>query len=285
MISIHGKWSTFTWFDVFIYDVYFLSLEFRCAMSDCSSWCSHLVCLCLCVFFFSVVVCCFSLYNYNSPTAWHYRISCYFIVNAVYISVVLIFFSSFPFSLFLLLLLLCFCFALASNISYLIILMCLIVCLKVFHPLSTGAGVRAYIQHTTQIRTYHLKVIVRFTSFFFSELERLFLKMLRRKFIHFCFGVFCWINDATYIDGTKRANLRARVHVFTVETDLSSTIIGTNHLLLVGSTTRVKYLTPDFKSCSFIYGIASDNCVFSSWDASTHSCASCCFVLYQLNVI
>lgn len=121
MISIHGKWSTFT-FDVFIYDVYSLSLPVCVCVG-------FRLCGLLIVMFTSRCYCCFSfsLYNYNSQnhnSAWHYRISCYFIV-------------SLPFFL----LHFCFLFAvvsaltLASKSLYLIILMCLIVCLKV-HRLS-----------------------------------------------------------------------------------------------------------------------------------------------------
>lgn len=143
-------------------------------------------------------------------------------------------------------------FALASNISYLIILMCLIVCLKVFHPLSTGAGARAYIFNTN---THSWKVIVRFTSFF-SELERLSLTMPRRKLYIFFRSLLCRTEMLLQI-------LMAPTQTH-VETDLSSTIMDPNHLWLcgccLGSTGGVKCLTPDFKSCSFIYGIASDNC-------------------------
>lgn len=118
MIHIHVVWRVYLWCVFFISRISLLLLP-PSPPSLSLLRCSHLVCLCV-VF----AVAAFLMYNYNSPTAWHYRISCYFIsfhcrsLARTYI------------------------FICASNISYLIILMCLIVCLKVFHPLSTGTNAR-----------------------------------------------------------------------------------------------------------------------------------------------
>lgn len=177
MIHIHVVWRVYLWC------VFFISRISLCALSDCSSWCSHLVCLfvlvCVRVFSFPLLLsfaaflisyiymCIITIHQLRGTTVFHV-----ILLYKCYISLLLS--SLFSLAHFCCVLLF---FALASNISYLIILMCLIVCLKVFHPLSTGAGARAYIQYK---HTHRLKVIVRFTSFF-SELKRLFLTMPRRK--------------------------------------------------------------------------------------------------------
>lgn len=144
MIHIH-VWRVYLWCVFVISLSLILILGFRFGALLLMTRCSHLVVVLFfcCVFYFLFVsLCIITIHKYHN-SAWHYRISCYFIVSvflstSFFVVVVVVFVVS--------------ALKLASNISYLIILMCLIVCLKVHHL--TGALLRARLLKKIQSGRY-----------------------------------------------------------------------------------------------------------------------------------
>lgn len=138
MISIHGKWSTFTIWRVYLWCVFFISRSsFVCAkltahrdmFTSCWMWCRFSVFFLFRVYFSLCIITIHQIITLRGTTVFHVILLYRFFLLLLLSSLFCCFFF----------------FTLASNISYLIILMCLIVCLKVLHRAGTVQSDRYHV--------------------------------------------------------------------------------------------------------------------------------------------